>query len=320
MSEQVREIGGYFGLETFTGSEYHRDLIGLNTARNALVYLLKSRGIRKLYIPVFLCDCVERVCIREGFAYEKYHVGADFLPVFSKELEEGEWLYVVNYYGQLTDSQILQMKAQWDRLIVDHVQDFFRRPLPGVDTLYSCRKFLGVADGAYLSTDVSLDVPQDASRDRMNHVLGRFETSGSAYFSVFQENDEKLYDLPLAAMSPVTSNLLRAVDYAAVAEKRNENFATLAAILEAHNGIHPVLSKGPYCYPFYTQNGMTLKRQLAQQKIYVATLWPNVVSDAFSSDLERDLAQNILPLPCDQRYSPEDMRYMAEHLLALMNI
>ena len=320
MSGEIREIGGYFGLETFDGSEYHRDLLALNTARNALVYLLKAKNIKKLYIPVFLCDCVEQVCIREGFAFEKYHVGGDFLPDFSKTLEEGEWLYVVNYYGQLSDDILLELKQKWDRLIVDHVQDFFRKPLPGVDTLYSCRKFLGVADGAYLSTDVFLDVPQDASRDRMEHVLGRFETSGSAYFSVFQENDEKLYDLSLASMSAVTRNLLRAVNYEAVAEKRNANFDALAAILDGYNGIHPVLSHGPYCYPFYIPNGMELKRQLARQNIYVATLWPNVVSDPVSNELERDLAQNILPLPCDQRYTPEDMRYMAEKLLALMNL
>ena len=167
MSNQSREIGGYFGLETFSGTEYHGNLIGLNTARNALAYLLKARGIKKLYIPAFLCDCVEQVCIREGFFYEKYSIDADFLPLFSKSLGEGEWLYVVNYYGQLSDTLLLQMKQRWDRIIVDHVQDFFRRPLPGVDTLYSCRKFLGVADGAYLATDTQLDVTQDASRDRM---------------------------------------------------------------------------------------------------------------------------------------------------------
>ena len=36
----MREIGGYFGLETFSGEEYYTDLLRLNSARNAMRYLL----------------------------------------------------------------------------------------------------------------------------------------------------------------------------------------------------------------------------------------------------------------------------------------
>ena len=35
------EIGGYFGLEPLISNEYYKDLIALNTARNALLYILK---------------------------------------------------------------------------------------------------------------------------------------------------------------------------------------------------------------------------------------------------------------------------------------
>ena len=121
-------------------------------------------------------------------------------------------------------------------------------------------------------------------------------------------------------MSPITRNILRGVDYDAVMSRRNENFAVLESLLGAYNRLSPALSNGPYCYPFYCADGMSLKRQLAQRKIYVATLWPNVLSDPASTELERDLTQNILPLPCDQRYTADDMRYMAQTLLDLMNL
>ena len=51
---------------------------------------------------------------------------------------------------------------------------------------------------------------------------------------------------------------------------------------------------------------MTLKKRLAEKKIYVPTLWPNVLS--LRQALEKDYTENILPLPCDQRYCIEDMR------------
>ena len=69
---------------------------------------------------------------------------------------------------------------------------------------------------------------------------------------------------------------------------------------------------GPFAYPFYTKNGMTIKKQLAKKEIYAATYWPNVLETGL--DTETDLAENILPLPCDQRYTAEDMRRVAETL------
>ena len=61
-----KEIGVYFELETFSGTEYYSNLIPLNNARNALAYVLKARKIKKIYLPHFLCDSVAKVCEREG--------------------------------------------------------------------------------------------------------------------------------------------------------------------------------------------------------------------------------------------------------------
>ena len=265
-----------------------------------------------------MCASVSALCLREGIAFAEYGVGRDFLPRFDHALSDGEWLYVVNYYGQLDDDTLRQLKVRYDRVIVDHVQDFFRRPLPGVDTVYSCRKFFGVPDGGYAACDAVLPLDEDGSRDRMTHILGRYEVSGSAFYSAFQENDELFYDLPLRAMSPITHNILCAVDYGLVRQRRNANYAVLAAALDDHNPLPLTTPEGPYCYPFYCENGMALKRALAQQKIYVPTLWPTLSQQA--SVEERDYAANILPLPCDQRYDTEDMKRIVEELQICMKI
>lgn len=305
----MREIGGYFGLEAFSGHEYHQNLIGVNSGRNALLYILKARGYRKLYIPRFLCDSVAELCRREGCAYEEYSIGADFLPVFDRALQQEEALYVVNFYGQISNEQVLEMKRRWSNLIFDNVQDFFRKPAPGVDTVYSCRKFFGVSDGGYAACEgAALSLEPDKSRDRMTHILGRFEESGSAFYAEFQRNDELFYELPLRGMSRLTRNILCAVDYDAVRFKRNENYARLHAALGERNGLRLTAPNGPYCYPFLVEDGMELKRKLAAQKIYVATLWPNVLE--YEGTLEKNYAENILPLPVDQRYDAEDMLRM----------
>ena len=55
------EIGGYFGLESLISNEYHKGLVALNTARNALLYVLRARKIKKLYIPYYLCNSISEI-------------------------------------------------------------------------------------------------------------------------------------------------------------------------------------------------------------------------------------------------------------------
>ena len=153
----MKEIGGYFQLEEMPGEEYYPDLYRVNLGRTALLWLLKSRRCRKILLPYFLCESVVHTCQENQIETEFYHLNEKLEVLYPKEqLPEGEYLYLVNYYGQLSDPRISEYKKIFGNIIVDHTHAFFQKPLKGIDTLYSCRKFWGVSDGAYLSTDASL--------------------------------------------------------------------------------------------------------------------------------------------------------------------
>ena len=159
---------------------------------------------------------------------------------------------------------------------------------------------------------------QDASKDRMTHVLGRYEgENASDYYAAFKSNDRSFKDLPLMEMSKLTHNLLKAADYDSICQKREENFEYLHKALGDKNKLKLKTPIGPYAYPFYCKNGMEIKKKLAEKKIYVPTLWPNVLT--MHGSLEKDYAENILPLPCDQRYGIEDMQRMVEDLLKCLD-
>lgn len=308
------EVGGYLELERSTGKAYYEDLIAVNSGRNALLYILKARNVKKLYIPSFLCDSIYKLCEREGILYEFYAVDETLRPTFNKSLGADEWLYIVNFYGQLSNREIKSYQRRYRNIICDNVQAFFRRPVKSVDTVYSCRKFFGVPDGGYVSTNAQLtdSLPQDLSADRMTHILGRFEHNGSDFYRDFQENDEKFYVLELRSMSPLTQNLLHAVDYKRIKRIRNRNFRYLHKALGHKNKLKLQMPIGPYCYPFYCEDGAKIRKKLVQSRIYIPTLWPNVLEEGTA--LERTLAANILPIPCDQRYSTTDIMHILENL------
>ena len=90
----MREIGGYIELDTYTGKMLHGDGIKLNCGRNALAYLIKSKKIRKIYMPKFMCDSCDKVLNDNGVEVIYYNIGLDFRPVLSSW--DG-YLYIVNF-------------------------------------------------------------------------------------------------------------------------------------------------------------------------------------------------------------------------------
>lgn len=305
----MREIGGYFELDQFINKPYYENLVELNTGRNALLYLVKAKKISKIYLPYFLCNSVSDVLSKYKIDYEYYNVGKDFFPIFEEKLKEDEYLYIVNYYGQITDDVTRKFKKEYKNIILDNTQSFFQKPIVGVDTIYSCRKYFGVPDGAYLSTDVVLNerLEEDQSSFRMKHILGRFEGKASDYYIEFKKNDETFKELPIKSMSKLTRNILGAIDYEKVIETRNRNFEYLHNRLRNKNILDIKLPYGPFAYPYYVENGIEIRKRLAEKKIYIPTLWPNVLKENHEDSIEYDYAANILPLPCDQRYGVEDM-------------
>ena len=54
-------------------------------------------------------------------------------------------------------------------------------------------------------------------------------------------------------------------------------------------------------------------------KIYIPTLWKNIIKNLPADDIEYKLAKNILPLPCDQRYGKGgEMEYIVQLILEEM--
>ena len=310
----MREIGGYLELERNTGSLLHNGALPLGSGRAALRYLIEQRGIRKLALPDHLCDVVAQTCRECGVETRFYPVGEDLRPV-PPAIAADEWLYLVNYYGQLTRQELTALHARYPRLIVDNAQAYFDWPLPGVDTLYTCRKFLGVPDGGFLYTDAPVrELEEDRSLARMGFVLGRFERDAGSFYEEASRNNDELPTQPLR-MSRLTENLLRAVDYDRVRRTRSENYLRLHEALGSVNALPVRPVEGAFAYPLLLENGAAVRRALIAEKIFVPTLWPNVLREQPEGSTAYRLAANILPLPCDQRYGAEEMARISETVL-----
>lgn len=306
----MEPIGGYFSLELPHYEEYHKDAIRLNTGRNCLEYILRARGYKKVYIPYYICDVVLEPFKKLGIPYEYYHIDIHFEIRDRFTLKEGEALLYTNYYG-LKQCYVDQLAAKvGNRLIVDNTQAFYAKPLAGIDTFYTCRKFFGVPDGAYLYSDKLLDgeLEQDQSYERMLSLTKRIDLSPEAGYQDFRGTTKALVGQPIRKMSKLTQRMMQGIDYEAAAMQRRANYQMLHEALGKENNLELLLEEDavPMVYPYLVPvNG--LREKLIENKIFVARYWPNVLECATPDDIDYLLAYQMQPLPIDQRYGEEEM-------------
>lgn len=312
----MKEIGGYLEFNTYSGEEYHKNAVAVNSGRHALEYLIKAKQIKKIYLPYFLCDSVKNHCYLCGCEYELYHINENFMPDMEKSVNEQEAMYVVNYYGQLSNENVEYLKEKYKNIIVDNAQAFFNEPVDSIDTVYTCRKWFGVCDGGYAYTESMYDkkLEVDVSYKRMGYIFGRFEECAEKFYTESSDNNKFFAHQKLKAMSKLTHNILKSINYKEVINKRNENFSYLHNELKKINRLSLKMHDGPFMYPLYVKNGEEKKKELIKNKIYVPTFWKDVLNNAGYNSLEEEYVKNIVPLPIDQRYGAEDMKYILEVL------
>jgi hypothetical protein len=244
--------------------------------------------------------------------FEFYNIDENLLPVFDFSKVKAKDVFVYNNYFGICDNQVDEVSLKCSNLVVDNSQAFFSKPLPLVDTIYSPRKFFGVPDGGYLYTNIKIedDIEQDESYYRFEHLLGRIDLGAKKSYRAFIQNETSLIGQHIKIMSSLTQHLLESIDYKKAMEKRCYNFNYLHKALENSNQLKPDIGSEfvPMCYPYLTDRGSILKKNLIENKVYAGTYWPNVSKWLQSKNtFEVYLQNNLIPIPIDQRYDQYSM-------------
>ena len=320
-SNKIKAIGGYFELaDREKEGNYPVDGVRLNTSRNALEYILRSiHGVRHIYLPFFTCKAVIQPFKRlPNIEYSFYHINENFEIADNRQLQKGEYLIANNYFG-IKDSYIAELANKYgSRLIVDNAQALFASALPGIKSIYSARKFVGVADGGFavgVGHSDAINYPSDNASKHDSHLLIRKEYGAEAGYKDFLQNECKLDNQQIRRMASRTEDILRHIDYKELIARRRANYEILQNALFVKNQLRlPEMDSFicPMVYPYLVENGIELRKRLIDNKIFIARYWPNVQEWCKENDIEYIFANNVLPLPCDQRYGEEDMKRIIE--------
>lgn len=315
----MREIGGYFELELPEGDSFlHSSGILVNSGRHALEYLLLSLGdrVRGVVLPYYTCDAVLQPIERLGIAKRFYHIDANLSISSLPQLNDGEIIIVNNFFGVCDEGVSHLVQRYRNRIVVDNAQAWYAKEETGSYGIYSPRKYFGIPDGGIVTglAASSLLLEQDYSSDRCRHLLKRIDEGAASGYGDFKEVSKQISTAPLKSMSNLTIKILRSINYEKIRKIRRANYSILSESLGDMNPIRlPSMNSFscPMVYPFFSSSS-GLRKHLIENKIFVATYWPNVLDWCSHDSEENLLARSLLPLPIDQRYGEEEMNHIVK--------
>ncbi len=309
-----KEIGGYFSLECGHTPLYHQNGIMLNSARNALRYIIKAYNIKEIAVPYYTCPVVWQAIQIEGCRIIPYDIDDKFLP--QQEFSSEIFILYNNYFG-ICHKNIVYLAQKYKNLIIDNAQAFYAAK-QGIASFYSPRKFFGLPDGgiAICDKESKEQFEVSTSYNLCSHLLKRHDLGAESGYKDFQQNEDSFIEQPIQYMSLLTRSLMGNIDYEWVKNKRLENFSYLHRTLKEKNNLCINISENdvPSVYPLRIED-LSLRQKLIQNKIFVAKYWPKEENNACMASIRaQTLADTIIPLPIDQRYDVEDMQYIIQRI------
>ena len=176
--------------------------------------------------------------------------------------------------------------------------------------VYSCRKFVGVADGGILLSKrcVEKRYELDTSASRYLYLLDCIEKGTDGAYKHSLESEASI-GFSVKEMSLLTEKTLKQVDYKTIRDVRKRNFIIMENILQDVNFLpieRNIDLSVPMVYPLYIEND-SLRSKLIKHRIWVPQWWKYIIDEMPEETMEVKLSKYLFPIPIDQRYSSEDI-------------
>lgn len=223
----------------------------------------------------------------------------------------------------MSSERMADLARPYQHAIVDCAQAFFCKPIEGALMVYSCRKFVGTPDGAYvvgknahLLTD---EYPQCYSSDTAAFLLKRIEygCEGKGY-EARSLNEHRIDSEDCMKMSRLTHILMDAEDYEYNRNKRKVNFAYAHKLLGSLNKINPTMYVDedtiPMVYPLVVEEDECIQRLFAA-KHFQGHWWSYICDEQPNDSFEYWISRYVIPITIDQRYGEKEIDYLVNVIL-----
>lgn len=313
------------------------------SGRDALKQVARLHRGAPVLLPALCCASMILPFTLNGCPVAFYKLKPDLTgdeaDVLSKAAPGTVLLYMPYFDVQpFTTDFLARLRQSGVILLEDRTQDIIvGRPAPFTPdyTVASIRKWAALPEGGILKTAAALprvgaDGRFGALRRQAMEEKGLYLENGDEalkqdFLEKFHEAEALLDESGRpVAMSMENRAYLENIDFARVLAARRRNAGVLEqalADLIAAGTIKPLCrseSTAGLYYPILLENRDAVQQALARRSIYCPVIWPIPAQAQGVCEICEATAAHILALPCDQRYTEQDMTTIAETLTAII--
>lgn len=311
-----------------------------NTGRSAIEAMLlkmRKKGFNELLLPSFICDSVRDAALRAGVSIRYYKINKDLsVDVASIDLSKNSILYVVQYFGQRINIDMLQFIDEAKRKGIIVVEDISLSLLSSEDEyvgfgnyiIGSLRKWFPIVDGGILLSEENEEyLVSDSTNDYTLYYFLAQILKYSYLKNTNQKAENKqiflsynkcgmsslFSDYTIRRMSMLSEDLLKNIDLLEAQKKRIENYDYLFMLMKDIPQIKVLVNRKGKMTPLgmiiLSDERDTLLNYLISKDIYCNVHWKENRSISICQESQY-LSSRCLTIPCDQRYGMNEMKYI----------
>lgn len=332
----------------FLGIDYF-DMALLSTGRSAISFTLEHIdpyiNTKTALIPSYTCQTVIQPFLSVG--YEIYSFNVDKHLVCDRaellrcvELYKPSVILLHGYFGfntlEVLDQVIAEVRKNGTFIIEDMTQTLYSefKHLDADFHIASLRKWGPLPDGGLvLSRNIPLDskpaqtdVELEESKLKAMHAKYLYMEKNIGqkpnFLGLFREAEALLGQQDSYYTMGIMSKAIQAnLNITHLRKQRRANYTSLLKHLLESDVVNPVFqslpdSVVPLYFPVYVKSERrTIQQYLASHDIYCPVIWPKSTDNSNIVEEVNWIYENILAIPCDQRYNADDMERIANTLM-----
>lgn len=323
------------------------ELLFLSSGRDAIKAAIidiqeKGKAGNKICVlPQYTCDSVIHPFEKEGWQIFYYPVGKTFETNYDVMEEilikyKPSLLLMHTYYGIDTLHNVRKLIKEFQQkqgmiFVEDMTQSLglLEKSSMADYCVGSLRKWFAIPDGGFIASNDPLIVNIEKEKETFVNMKLKAQKWKASYL---QETDQvKKEDFlclnseaenyldhsdEICMISDIALKQLERLPYEKELRIRNQNARYLLSEFEKMNVVKSpiqVSKENPLYIPIFVENRTDVQTYLREHNIFAPVLWP--IPKEVEQDINKDVSyiyEHLLAIPCDQRYSLDDMRKIVE--------
>ncbi|MDK0977610.1 DegT/DnrJ/EryC1/StrS family aminotransferase [Clostridium perfringens] len=331
-----------------------KDKVFLSSGRDALKKLIKEIGKNKtILLPGFTCSSVIIPFINNGYKVHFYDLKNNLevdVELFLRKIKEvsPDIILIHSYFGFDTVKNIRSLLKDIRKNNIIVVEDITQRIYSKFDFVQSdyivssLRKWFAIPDGGVLIKRLNdLKLKEDKKINnklcdlslKMYDIKKQYIKNGNLilkekYYQIFKETKFE-FEIwhEIYSMSSKSIEIYNSVNLDTIKYKRYKNYKYLLENLSDLEGIEIIFKSieeniVPLYFPIFVKNGIrdVIQKKMAEKNIYCPIIWP--ISKFVFSKINYttiNIYNEILCIPCDQRYNLDEIKFVADNLKIAIN-